>query len=83
MPPRRNFGGTWWGQAWVEALEGRAQLDPNRLPCGRTYARHGRVGELDIDRGEERAAVRGSAPRAYAVRVRMKSAICSSNQRHA
>src|SRR6266496_1095821 len=39
MPPRRTFGNTWWGAAWVDALEQRAKLDPNRLPRGRTYAR--------------------------------------------
>ena len=44
----RTFGVTWWGRAWVDALEGRAQLDPNRLPRGRTYARTGRVGELKV-----------------------------------
>ncbi len=69
---RQGFGHTWWGSAWIEALEDRAQLDPNRLPRGRTYARHGRVGSLDIDRGEVRAAVRGSAPRPYQVRVRIR-----------
>ena len=35
---------TWWGQAWVEALEQRARLDPNRLPRGRDYAGSGAVG---------------------------------------
>jgi hypothetical protein len=24
-----RFGRTWWGRAWVDALEQRAQLDPN------------------------------------------------------
>lgn len=69
---RRTFGRTWWGQAWVRALEGRAQLDPNRLPRGRTYARGGRVGPLDVDRGEVRAAVHGSRARPYSVRVRVR-----------
>ena len=32
------------GRAWVDALEQRARLDPNRLPRGRTYARTGAVG---------------------------------------
>ena len=41
---RATFGATWWGQAWVDALEHRARLDPNRLPRGRTYARRTRVG---------------------------------------
>ncbi|HEV8114969.1 MAG TPA: hypothetical protein VGP53_01940, partial [Acidimicrobiales bacterium] len=29
------YGRTWWGRAWVAALEERARLDPNRLPRGR------------------------------------------------
>jgi uncharacterized Zn finger protein/transposase-like protein len=68
----RNFGTTWWGRAWVEALEGRARLDPNRLPRGRTYARTGRAGELDLAPGEVRARVRGSRPQPYRVRVRIR-----------
>ena len=36
-----EFGRTWWGRAWLEALEQRARLDPNRLPRGRDYARGG------------------------------------------
>ena len=30
-----EFGQTWWGRAWLEALEQRARLDPDRLPRGR------------------------------------------------
>ena len=30
MVTRRTFGATWWGKAWVEALQWRAALDPNR-----------------------------------------------------
>ena len=37
----RAEGHTWWGRAWVDALEQRARLDPNRLPRGRDYARGG------------------------------------------
>ena len=46
---RAPFARSWWGQAWIEALEQRARLDPNRLPRGRTYARQSRVGALTID----------------------------------
>jgi uncharacterized Zn finger protein len=70
---RRGFGRTWWGDAWVTALEGRARLDPNRLPRGRTYARRGTVGELTIAPGEVRAAVQGSRARPYQVRVRVRT----------
>jgi len=47
-----EFGRTWWGRAWLEALEQRARLDPNRLPRGRGYARSGAVGELLIEPGD-------------------------------
>lgn len=69
---RKPFGATWWGQAWVEALEERASLDPNRLPRGRTYARQGAVGELDVRHGEVLAEVQGSRRAPYRVRVRVR-----------
>jgi uncharacterized Zn finger protein len=75
MPPRRSrrrFGATWWGRAWIDALEQRARLDPNRLPRGRTYARYDRVGAMTIEPGEVRAPVRGSRSSAYRVRVRVR-----------
>ncbi|GAB3007017.1 SWIM zinc finger family protein [Amycolatopsis acidiphila] len=70
MTARRTFGATWWGRAWVEALEGRAKLDPNRLPRGRTYARKGRVSALDVTAGEIRAWVQGSRSVPYRVKIR-------------
>lgn len=69
---RRNFGTTWWGRAWVEALEGRAKLDPNRLPRGRTYARKGLVSALDVTAGEVRARVQGSRSVPYRVTIRVQ-----------
>ena len=47
MAERRAFGTTWWGKAWTDALQRRARLDANRLPRGRTYARHDRVHDID------------------------------------
>jgi uncharacterized Zn finger protein len=70
---KQPFGATWWGRAWVEALEQRARLDPNRLPRGRTYARTGAVGRLDVHPGEVRAAVQGSRVTPYAVVVRVRA----------
>lgn len=69
---RRQFATTWWGQAWVEALEQRARLDPNRLPRGRTYARQQRVGELTVGPGEVVAPVQGRRAAPYRVRVRVR-----------
>jgi uncharacterized Zn finger protein len=67
-----EFGRTWWGRAWVDALEQRARLDPNRLPRGRTYARDGAVGELVLAPGEVRAQVQGRKVAPYDVRVRVR-----------
>jgi uncharacterized Zn finger protein len=69
---RRTFGGTWWGRAWVEALEDSAQLDPNRLAKGRTYARQDRVGPLDIQPGFVTARVRGNHGRIYRTDVAVR-----------
>lgn len=70
---RSRFGTTWWGRAWVEALEGRARLDPNRLPRGRTYARSGAAGELVLRPGEITAPVQGSRATPYRVTVRVRT----------
>ncbi len=56
----KQFGTTWWGEAWLEALEYRALADPNRLPRGRTYARQDRVRNVEVEPGMMRAAVHGS-----------------------
>lgn len=65
-------GHTWWGRAWVDALEQRARLDPNRLPRGRDYAREGAVGELVLAPGEAQAQVQGRRMSPYDVRVRVR-----------
>src|ERR1019366_7166114 len=63
---------TWWGQAWVDALEERARLDPNRLPRGRDYVLRGAVGELALAPGEVRAQVHGRRTQPYDVRIRVR-----------
>ncbi len=67
---RRGFGTTWWGKAWLDALEHQARLDPNRLGRGRSYARRGSVREHEIDTGAVRALVQGSRLEPYRVTVR-------------
>jgi uncharacterized Zn finger protein len=69
---RKAFGATWWGAAWVDAIEHRAALDPNRLPRGRSYARAGQADQLEMSEGEVRSLVQGSRPEPYAVRVRVR-----------
>lgn len=70
---RRPFGSTWWGKAWLDALEHRARLDPNRLGRGRSYARRGSVLELTVDPGTVRARVQGSRRQPYDVTVRIRA----------
>jgi uncharacterized Zn finger protein len=67
-----EFGRTWWGRAWLEALEQRARLDPDRLPRGRDYARSGAVGDLTLAPGEAHAQVRGRKTEPYQVRIRVR-----------
>jgi uncharacterized Zn finger protein len=69
----RAFATTWWGKTWITALEQRAQLDPNRLPRGRTYARRQNVHDLELGPGEITALVQGSRPTPYRVRVRLRT----------
>lgn len=68
----REFGRSWWGRAWIEALQHRAQLDPNRLPRGRSYARHNRVDDLRIEDGHIHARVFGNRATPYSTMVRVR-----------
>ncbi|MGH9170411.1 MAG: SWIM zinc finger family protein [Acidimicrobiales bacterium] len=74
---RRPFGTSWWGNAWIEALEQRARLDSNRLPRGRTYARTGAVGPITLSPGHIEAEVQGSRRQPYEVSVRV---LCFSEE---
>lgn len=65
-------GRTWWGRAWLDALEQRARLDPNRLPRGQDYARSGAVGDLILAPGEARARVQGRRSQPYDTRIRVR-----------
>lgn len=75
LPPakgsRAPFAESWWGLAWLDALE-ESSLDYGRLQRGRTYARRGAVGQVTIAPGSATAPVHGSRPTPYrsAVRVR-------------
>ena len=64
---RRTFGETWWGQAWLDALEGIAGGSTGRLSRGRTYARQGRADDLTIQPGAVTGFVQGSEPDPYSV----------------
>ncbi|MFF8726222.1 SWIM zinc finger family protein [Streptomyces sp. NPDC015171] len=67
-----EFAGTWWGNAWVDALE-QGALDANRLVRGRGYAEQGQVDAITVTPGLVLAYVRGSRPRPYRVQVRVRT----------
>ncbi|MEY9839353.1 SWIM zinc finger family protein [Streptacidiphilus sp. EB103A] len=62
---RRSFAQSWWGQAWIRALEGPSPAATGRLARGRTYARGGNVGPISITPGRADTAVQGSEPAPY------------------
>ncbi|ATW47968.1 SWIM zinc finger family protein [Streptomyces peucetius] len=63
---------TWWGNAWVEALEDTA-LDPARLARGRAYAAQGNVASITVTPGRVMAYVQGSRPRPYRTEIRLRT----------
>ncbi len=69
----RAFGSTWWGRAWVSALEDAASLDPSRLGRGRTYARNGSVGPLEFHPGYVTAQVIGNHGRIYRTDIALRT----------
>ncbi|WP_210584758.1 SWIM zinc finger family protein [Streptomyces sp. GESEQ-35] len=71
-PDHAGFAETWWGNAWVAALEGGA-LDPKRLARGRGYAGQGHVDAITVTPGLVLGYVRGSRPRPYRVQVRLRT----------
>ncbi|MGP4004250.1 SWIM zinc finger family protein [Streptomyces sp. 8N706] len=75
LPPRPGsrgpFAESWWGGAWVRALE-ETSLDPGRLSRGRTYARGGYVDEITVGPGRIAAMVHGSRPRPYRTGIRLQ-----------
>ncbi|MER7960165.1 SWF or SNF family helicase [Streptomyces sp. NPDC096030] len=59
MPPARGsaFAHTWWGRAWLKALEDTA-LDGEQLKRGRRQARAGAVGAVSVRPGRITAVVK-------------------------
>ncbi|MER8219413.1 SWIM zinc finger family protein [Streptomyces sp. NPDC094143] len=67
-----RFAESWWGNAWVSALE-QGALDVNRLERGRGYAEQGHVDAITVTPGLVLAYVQGSRPRPYRVQVRLRT----------
>ncbi|WP_258198772.1 SWIM zinc finger family protein [Streptomyces sp. A244] len=74
FPPRDGdrFAESWWGNAWVGALE-QGALDVKRLERGRGYAGQGHVDAITVTPGLVLAYVQGSRPRPYRVQVRLRT----------
>ncbi|MEU0059630.1 SWF or SNF family helicase [Streptomyces sp. NPDC006334] len=56
--PGRGFAQTWWGRAWLAALEDGA-LDAEQVRTGRRFARAGGVGAVSVRPGRVTAVVQG------------------------
>lgn len=66
LPPVRGsvFARTWWGRAWLKALEDTA-LDGQQLKQGRRHARAGAVGAVSVRPGRITALVQEPDGTAY------------------
>ena len=74
-----QFGRTWWGNLWLDAL---LDIDySNRLPRGRTYAKPHRVLSLAIDKRTVKAKVQGRTRTPYRVELSLKALSKPEKQR--
>ena len=67
----KQYGTTWWGQRWLNALSG---IDnENRIPRGLAYANSDKVYALnpDINRGLIKARVKGNYDPFYSVKIEL------------
>lgn len=71
MHGTRAFARTWWGKAWVGALEDNS-LDAGQLRKGRAYARRGHVGAIMVEPGHVVATVRDASLDEYHAVVRVE-----------
>ncbi|MEV0494285.1 SWF or SNF family helicase [Streptomyces atratus] len=60
----RGFAESWWGRAWLKALEDTA-LDGEQVKQGRRFAREGRVGAVSVRPGRITAVVQDRDSTAY------------------
>ncbi|WP_405758506.1 SWIM zinc finger family protein [Streptomyces sp. NBC_01420] len=66
------FAESWWGRAWVAALESLS-MDGPRLARGRDYADGGHVAAITVTPGHVVAYVHGSRPRPYRAELRLRT----------
>lgn len=70
MARKKEFGQNWWAQKWLSVLELFGW--DSRLQRGRTYARKGRVLDMQVKSGVLTARVAGSIQPPYKVTVKVK-----------
>ncbi|MDW7650376.1 MAG: hypothetical protein SCK29_00950 [Bacillota bacterium] len=64
---RNIYGKTWWGKAWIRALE---YIDySSRLPRGRRYANAGAVTSIEVKNGTITARVQGRRKSPYKITI--------------
>lgn len=68
---------TWWGKSWNLNLERYADYS-NRIGRGRSYVRHGAVLDLQIESGEVKSLVQGTASKPYSVTIKIKGILKDS-----
>lgn len=68
-----TFGGKWWSERWIKALESYSHEWSSRLQRGRSYARGGQVLDYSINDGVITAKVQGSRPKPYSITIQLKS----------
>ena len=64
---RKQYGTTWWGKQWLNALTGIDHA--NRLPRGKTYANRGAAYDIEIDANKITAKVVGTQRTPYQVKL--------------
>ncbi|MDT0495339.1 SWIM zinc finger family protein [Streptomyces griseus] len=71
-PEDGPFADSWWGRAWVAALEALS-MDAARLARGRAYADEGKVAAITVTPGRVVAYVHGSRARPYRAELRLRT----------
>lgn len=71
MAKRPQYGQTWWGKQWLNALD---NIDySNRLPRGKTYANKGAVQDFEINNHLIKAKVQGSQRKPYQQNISLQA----------
>ncbi|MFP5321299.1 MAG: hypothetical protein ACLGIC_05555 [Acidimicrobiia bacterium] len=70
--PARDFGTTWWGEAWLEALEGIAGGRGSRMARGKRWAKANRDADLRIEPGGADAWVQADRDEPHEVHVGLR-----------